>query len=265
VGEVLFRQDGSRFAATELARGPWDPGSCHGGAPSALLAALVDEAPALAPMQVVRLTYDILRPVPLAPVDASVRIVREGKRVQVVEADLTSPDGTELVRCRALRLRTGEVDVPAGADEDDPAPTPDPQRAAREVERVGEAWGTGFWTAVEVRALAGTILGAPGPGTAWFRLGVAIAEEVPTTPIARVAAASDFGNGLAPPLPIDRFLYLNPDLTVDVHRLPVGEWVALDARSVARGTGVGLTTSRLFDEEGRIGTALQSLFVEGRA
>jgi hypothetical protein len=118
VADVLFERDRSRYVATELARGPWDPGSCHGGAPSALLAALVDSAPSLAPMRGVRLTYDLLRPVPVGPVDASVEVVREGKRVQLVDAHLTSPDGTELVRCRALRIRDGDVELPAGADDD---------------------------------------------------------------------------------------------------------------------------------------------------
>jgi acyl-coenzyme A thioesterase PaaI-like protein len=264
VAEVLFERVGSRFAATDLARGPWDESSCHGGAPSALLAGLVDAHPSLAPMQVVRLTYDIVRPVPLAPVEVTVRTVREGKRIQVVEADLTAPDGTELVRCRALRVRTAEVDLPAGAADDAPAPDPGPDRAATEVERVGEAWGTGFWTAVEVRPTIGTVLGEPGPGTAWFRLGVPVADDVDTTPIVHVAAAADFGNGLAPPLPIDRYLYINPDLTVDLHRLPEGDWVALDSRSVAQSSGVGLTTSVLSDTRGRIGTALQSLYVEAR-
>jgi hypothetical protein len=264
VADALFDRDGDTYVATGLSRGPWDPDSCHGGAPSALLAALIDESPSLVPMQVVRLTYDILRPVPLAPVEASVKVLREGKRIQVVEADLHTPDGTELVRCRALRVRVGQVDLPDGASDDTPPPSPGPEQAVREVARTGEAWGTGFWTAVEVRPTLGSVLGEAGPGTAWFRLGTAIAAGVATTPIARVAAAADFGNGLAPPLPIDRYLYVNPDLTVDVHRLPVGEWVALESRSVAQPHGVGLSTATLSDEQGRIGTSMQSLYVEAR-
>jgi hypothetical protein len=262
--ELLFDRDGDTYVATDLSRGPWDPDSCHGGAPSALLAALVDASPSLVPMQVVRLTYEILRPVPLAPVEASVRILREGKHIQVVEADLHGHDGIELVRCRALRVREGQVELPDGASDDLPPPFPGPDQAAREVARAGDAWGTGFWTAVEVRPTIGSVLGEAGPGTAWFRLVTPIADGVATTPIARVAAAADFGNGLAPPLPIDRFLYVNPDLTVDVHRLPVGEWVALESRSVAQPHGIGLSTSTLSDERGRIGTAMQSLYVEAR-
>jgi hypothetical protein len=264
VAEVLFERDGSRFLPTGLARGPWDPDSCHGGAPAALLASLIDTSPSLAPMQVVRLTYDLVRPVPLGPVLVRLEVVREGKRIQLVDAHLTTPDDVELVRCRSLRVRTGDVDVPDTATQDAAPPHPGPDQAVREFERAGTAWGTGFWTAVEVRPLSGSVLGDPGPGTAWFRLTAPIGEGLPTTPIARVAAAADFGNGLAPPLPIDRFVYVNPDLTVDVHRLPVGDWVALEARSVAQRSGVGLSTSTLSDEHGRIGTAMQSLFVEQR-
>ncbi|MTV25395.1 thioesterase family protein [Nitriliruptoraceae bacterium ZYF776] len=259
---IFDRDDDGEVVATELARGPWDPDSCHGGAPAALLAALVDAAPSLAPMQGVRLTYELLRPVPLGPLRTSVRIARDGKRVQVVEATLTTRDDVDLVRCRALRVRTGEVALPAGADADDPPPSPGPDEVRGP--RVGTDWGTGFWTAVEVRPVSGTVLGDPGPGTAWFRLRAGIAPGLETTPLARAAAAADFGNGLAPPLPIDRYLYLNPDLTVDLHRLPEGPWVGLEARSVAQPHGVGLTTSALSDGRGRIGTALQSLFIDAR-
>lgn len=260
----LFARDGGRFVATDLARGPWDPGHCHGGAPAALLAALVDATPSLVPMCGVRLTYDLLRPVPLGPVVASTAVVREGKRVQLVDAGLTAPDGTELVRCRALRVRDGAVDLPDDVTVDHPPPSPGPADVPRAVGRF-ETLGDGFWTAVDIRPTTGEVLGAPGPGTAWFRLAVPIAEDVATTPLARVAAAADFGNGLAPPLPITTHTFVNPDLTVDLHRLPETEWVALDARAIVQRSGIGLTTSTLCDERGRIGAALQSLFVEARA
>jgi hypothetical protein len=263
VADSLFERDGDGFVATELARGPWDPDSCHAGAPAALLAALIDTSPSLVPMQGVRLTYEILRPVPLGPVTVALEVTREGKRVQLVDALLRTTDGVELVRCRGLRVRRGEVPVPDDTTDDLPPPSPGPEGAARAVARFAE-WGVGFWTAVDVRPTLGDALGAPGPGTAWFRLEVPIADDVPSTPLARVAAAADYGNGIAPPLAIDEFLFVNPDLTLDVHRLPDSEWVALESRSVAQRSGVGLTTSTLFDERGRIGTAMQSLYIEAR-
>lgn len=262
--DALFETFGAgRYRATELARGPWDPDACHAGAPSALLAGLLDAAPSLSEMRVARLSYDILRPVPLAPIEVRTEIVREGKRIALLEAVATTLDGTELVRCRAARIRTADVPVPPEASAD----TSPPRTGPEELERLRDpfaGFGTGFWDAVDVRPLSGDALGAPGPGTAWFHLTVPIADDVTTTPLTRVAAAADYGNGIAPPLDIREHLFVNPDLTVHLHREPAGEWVALDARSVVQGHGSGLTTSTLFDADGRIGTAHQSLFVDAR-
>lgn len=260
----IFERDGTSFVATAMARGPWDPGHCHGGAPASLLAALLDATPAPAPMQVVRLTFDLARPVPVgAPLDVDIRVVREGRRVQLLDADLTDRDGTSLVHARALRVRTDEVEVPSSASDDAPPPPLAPQDLPRST--AADGWADeGFWSAVDVRFAAGD-LGTPGPGTAWFRVATELAEGVALTPIARVAAAADFGNGVGAPLPIDRFLYINPDLTISLHRLPATEWVAIAASSVAQPAGIGLTTTVLYDEHGRIGQATQSLFVAALA
>lgn len=259
--DPLFETLGEgRYRATELSRGPWDPDACHAGAPSALLAGLLDAAPSLAPMRIARLTYEILRPVPLTPVEVRTEVVREGKRIALLEAVVTTPDGTELVRCRAARIRTEDVPVPAEAGEDQPAPATGPAALER-LRDPFAGFGTGFWDAVDVRPMSGSALGTPGPGSAWFHLTVPVADDVATTPTVRVAAAGDYGNGIAPPLDIREHLFVNPDLTIHLHREPTGEWVALDSVSVVHGHGSGLTTSTLFDADGRIGTALQSLYV----
>lgn len=258
----IFERDGDRIVPTALARGPWHPGQCHGGAPAALLAATIDALPSLVPMQGVRLSYDLLRPVPIAPLHLHTAVVREGKRVQLAEAWLTDDDGTELMRCRALRLRAGEVDLPDGdVGPAEAAPTPAPEELSR-LERLPDWETDGFWRAVDVRMVDG-MLGEPGPGTAWFRVEAPLLDGLALTPLARVAAAADFGNGISSPLPMGPYLFVNPDLTVHLDRLPAGEWVALASASVARTTGSGLTTSRLFDRNGRIGLAAQSLFVDG--
>jgi acyl-coenzyme A thioesterase PaaI-like protein len=264
VSVPIFERDGTSFVATAMARGPWDAGHCHGGAPASLLAALLDATPAPATMQVARLTFDLARPVPVGtPLAVDVQIVREGRRVQLLDADLTDRDGTSLVHVRALRVRTDEVEVPATAGEDDPPPSRGPHGLPRFTPT--EGWAPeGFWSAMDVRFVAGD-LGTPGPGTAWFRVATDLADGVALTPVARVAAAADFGNGVGSPLPIDRFVYINPDLTISLHRLPATEWVAIAAGSVAQPQGVGLTTTTLFDEHGRVGQATQSLFVAALA
>ncbi|MEX2503454.1 MAG: thioesterase family protein [Egicoccus sp.] len=256
----IFERDGDRIVPTPLARGPWNPGQCHGGAPAALLAATVDAIPSLVPMQGVRLSYDLLRPVPLAPLHLHTEVVREGKRVQLAEAWLVDDDGTELMRCRALRLRIGQVDLPGDVVVDTAPPEVGPDELARLPALPG--WeADGFWRAVDVRMVDG-MLGEPGPGTAWFRVEAPLLDGLELTPLARAAAAADFGNGISSPLPMGPYLFVNPDLTVHLDRLPEGEWVAMASGSVAQSTGNGLTTSTLYDRGGRIGLAAQSLYVD---
>jgi hypothetical protein len=257
----IFERDGAHVVPTALARGPWDPGTCHGGAPAALLAATIDTVPSLVPMGTVRLSFDLLRPVPLAPLHLAQRIVREGKRVQLVEASLTDQDATELMRCRALRIRIAELELPHPTQLDLGAtPAPGPEHLARF--EGDDRWvAEGFWQAVDVRFVAGA-LGRPGTGTAWFRVVAPLLEGSPITPVARAAAAADFGNGIASPLPMGPYLFINPDLTVHLSRQPQGEWIGMRSTSSAQRSGAGLTASVLFDEVGVLGSAAQSLYVD---
>jgi len=74
--------------------------------------------------------------------------------------------------------------------------------------------------------------------------------------------AADSGNGVSIVADPRNVLFINPDLTVHLHRMPVGHWVALRAKSVLHPNGVGLAESGLFDRGGAIGRSLQSLFVD---
>jgi hypothetical protein len=119
----------------------------------------------------------------------------------------------------------------------------------------------GFWKAMELRTAAGSFADV-GEATLWFRLAVPVVAGEDPTPLQRVAAAADFGNGVSTALERGRYLFINPDLTIYLHRHPAGEWVALEARTYAEAHGVGLAESALHDETGRIGRSLQSLLVD---
>ena len=116
---------------------------------------------------------------------------------------------------------------------------------------------------VEHRVVRGRFEDA-GPATDWLRLAVDMVDGRPATPLERVVAAADFGNGISKWFEMDEVLFLNPDLTINLHRLPVGEWVCLDAVTRVGPEGIGLAESLLFDEEGPIGRATQSLLMEER-
>jgi hypothetical protein len=259
VQEPLFERDGDRVLPTRLTAGPWDPDHCHGGAPAALLAHLVETAATQVPMATVRLTIELLRPVVRAPLDCSVQVLREGRRVQLVESRLTDGDGVAVTRCTALRIRTTEVDLPEGVDSDEPPPCPGPSELGRYVG--GAQWPRGFHEALDLRVRDGRI-NQLGPAVAWIRLLSPVLPDTPISPLSRAAAAADFGNGVSSPLPMGPYLFINPDLTLDLHRPPMGGWIGLQAATDVDRRGTGLTTSRLYDASGRIGTGLQSLLVD---
>src|SRR5205807_476405 len=118
---IFLPQADGRYEATELARGPWDPGAQHGGAPAALLTAALEALPAPDELLTSRVTYEFMRPVPLGELEVRAEVVRAGRRVQLLEAMLTGPDGTELVRARALQVHRADPDATSPSGEPPPA------------------------------------------------------------------------------------------------------------------------------------------------
>ncbi len=279
--------DGTHFAPTEHARGPWDPGALHGGAPAALMAAAFERLEPGSDLRIARLGFEFLRPVPLAPLKLSMRIVRPGRRVQElagelsVEAPAAKPaaagaagrdeDAGELVICRASALRVRAI--PEGV------PTTEPARSiggadARETMGTPETCPPLHFalddsdepsfalSAMEMRAPGDPR--TPGPGRVWMRLRLPLLAGEEPTPLARLAATADFGNGISAVLPFERFLFINADLTIHLHRPPRGEWIGLDARTLLHTGGTGLAESVIHDVDGPVGRAFQTLVVEPR-
>jgi Thioesterase-like superfamily len=250
-----------RFAPTELARGPWDPDAQHGGAPAALIARAIERVESAVPMDVVRLTYEFLRPVPLTPLDLRTRVLRDGKRVQLVEATLFAGE-LEVARATALRIRSDAVPAPDGGAESPPHDGPDD--SAPIAMPAFEAGPTMFARdGMEVRFAKGAFADV-GPAFAWFRLRHPLVAGEEPSPLQRLAAAGDFGNGIATAVSWATHVFINPDLTLYVERLPDGEWVGLDARTRVSGAGTGVSDSTLYDECGRIGRAQQGLYIAER-
>ena len=99
---AFYEPDGDRYVATELTRGPWDPGAQHAGPPAALLGREIERLPDAEEFQVGRVTFEILRSVPIAPVSVEAQVVRPGRRVQLVEAELSDEAGEPLMRASGL-------------------------------------------------------------------------------------------------------------------------------------------------------------------
>jgi hypothetical protein len=256
-----------RYVATELTRGPWDGGAQHAGPPAALVGREIEQlgdgrigGPDGPPSQVGRITYEVMRSVPIGPVRVSAEVLRPGRRVEMVGASLTDDSGKELVRAQGWRLRTADVefDDPPGL----PAQPPGPEEGEQ-----GDFFHTGFdvgyHTAMEYRFVRGAFM-EPGPATVWMRMNVPLLPDEDPSPLQRVLVAADSGNGVSSALDWREYLFINVDLSVHLHRLPVGEWVCLDAVTLPERNGVGLADTALFDEQGPVGRAAQTLLVDRR-
>lgn len=259
MSEAVFHPRDGGFVATELARGPWDPGAQHGGAPAALLMRAFEQLPAREGLAISRVTYEFLRPVPLGQLKVSAEVVRPGRRVQLLEASVTAPAGLEVVRARALQVRAADPGAPRTAL----APPPAGPEQGRENDLKPPYRPMFAPDAIEIKFVAGTFHG-DGPSTAWFRLRGPLVAGEQTTPLQLLAAAGDFGNGISATLSWGEYLFINPDLTLYIERPPVGEWICLEARTIIAPDGIGSAESVLYDERGRVGTATQALLVSPR-
>jgi hypothetical protein len=255
VPDAFYLQDGDRFVPSELTRGPWDPQAQHAGPPSALIGRALERCAPRDGMRLGRVTFEILRPVPLAPLEVSARVVRPGRSVELLEATLSGPQG-ELVRARAWRLVPGELRLEGDGGE----PPAGPQ-AGEESEFFPTGEPVGYHTAMEYRFITGGFT-EPGPATVWMRMRVPLVDGERPSPVQRVLMAADSGNGVSAALDWRSYIFINTDLSVHLMREPTGEWVCLDA--VTHVDGLGLADTALWDEGGRIGRAVQTLLVRPR-
>lgn len=253
-----------RWRATVHTTGPWDARFQHGGPPSALLGRAIEQCVPRADMFIARLTVDILGAVPVGELELRSRVLRPGRSVELVEAAL-SAGGREVARAQAWRvLRTPENIAPRQSSTP-VAPTAPvaPPMATTSTFSVADGWIDGYLSAVEWRFTAGEF-GQPGPATAWTRLRHPIVPGETPSPLQRVLAVADSGNGISSELDLNNWHFINPELTVHLHREAVGDWIRVEAQTAISPGGAGLATSVLSDAGGPIGVGAQSLLIAPR-
>ncbi len=302
--ESIFIPEGDgRYTPTEYARGPWDPRAQHGGAPATLIAGAFERMQPGAELPFARLSFSFLRPVPLAPLTLTTRIVRPGRRVQELEAELwavgpadgvggstrgtdttagASVGGELVCRAHALRILPAPEELPELAlrvvETHEPPPLPGREEGHSVTFAPDGGEHTSFAaSAMEMRFLHGRPLKGQLPevgvtsshtpvGTAgvWMRLCRPVLPGEAPTPLVYAMAAADFGNGIAAVLPFDEYVFINADLAITLNRRPEGEWIGLDARTLLHPGGIAWAQSVMHDERGPFGLATQALVVQRR-
>ena len=249
-----------RVLPTDLARGPWDPNAQHGGPPAALLARCIERHEPEDTLFVSRVAVELLRPVPISLLTLTTRTIRPGKRVQLVETVMRSGE-VEIARATGLRTRV----IPLEETPATPAISlPAPADSLPSMPAFPGMPGQGFIThAVELRPISMGAMGGgpPAQGMVWFRARVPLVAGEELTPTARVLMAADAQGGMSAVLDFTRYTFINPDLTVYLHRAPAGEWIGVECQSWVEPSGSGMAESVLHDEQGRIGRGAQALSI----
>jgi hypothetical protein len=251
----FYLPSGDGFLSTEHTRGPWSAHHQHAGPPCGLL---VRAAERLRPdLEVARLSADMLRPVPIGPVQVDAVVEKPGRRAAVVRARVLAVDaGLVCIDARVLMVRqqhntpvvSHPLAVALGPDDATPYQSPFP------------ADPVGYHSAMELRRAAGAF--GSGRMAVWMRQrGPLVLGEAPS-PAQRVLVAADAGSGVSVALDPAQWTFANVDLSVHLLRPLFGDWVLVDGQSSFADNGRGLADTVLSDVRGRLGRGTQTLLVE---
>lgn len=255
---AIYRVDGNSVVTSPDAAGPWDRRMQHGSAPSALVTWAAERIPTLVPMNVARVTIDLMRPVPVAPLTIETEILREGRKIQLCAIKLLA-DGVQVVGATVLKIKLQSQPLPDDV-KDFPVTLPSPEDSVVED---GHGAISPFAGMMSMRAARGRF-GQAGAGAIWFRLDHPLVADEAVSQAMRAVVAADFSNGTASTLDFRTWTYINADLSVNLARQPVGDWILVDGESWIGPDGAGLAMSRLADRQGYFGRAVQSLVIEKR-
>jgi hypothetical protein len=249
---AFFTPDGDGFVPTTMAQGPWGAtigGNFIGG----ILGHVVENAVEDSEFQPARLTVDLLRPAAMAPLRGRAAIVRQGRRLTLVEAELLQSD-TVVARATGLFLRKGEQ--PTGEIWTSPLTMPPlpptPAKLAAGVPLL--IWAYGKNPEIAGRSFDLGEWQHDGPKFVWVRDLVPLIDGVPTTPFTRASMAGDVASSLTH-YGTTGLQYINADYTLTLSRLPEGNAIGLAALTYSGHDGIATGTAVLFDQRGQLGTA----------
>ncbi len=260
-GGIFGAGDDGVFEPTVHAAGPWDSGALHGGAAAALITRAFEHGEPDQELVLARLEFEFLRPIPFAQLAVETEVVRTGRRVRELRAELRA-GGQTICRASALRIQAVPPGVPSNTRASgETLPGPEHGTVVRFAlnEQAGESFAT---TGMEMSWLDESWM--PGPGRVWMRMRRPLVSGEQPSPLVRVAAVADFANGVSAELAFDRYLYINADLAIHLWRAPQGEWIGLDSRTLLYENGMGTSESVVHDLAGPIGRAFQTLVVQPR-
>lgn len=249
------RTGATTFTATAHTAGAWSQAEQHIAPMAGLVVHEIERRCAGDGLVLGRLSMDILGVVEVADFAVEVEVVRPGRTVSLVEARVRRA-GRTIVRARAWRILPHDTSAVAGGPAGSlPAPAQVPRWD------MSALWPGRFIADLDVRRGAAA---EPGRAFAWVRSPVALLEGEPVSDLAHWVGLVDTANGIAVRESPEKWHFPNVDLTLHLHRLPVGGWVGLDTTVHFGEGGLGLTESVVHDERGPVGRLAQALTIRPR-
>jgi Thioesterase-like superfamily len=247
------------FESTLGTASNWDVTIQHGSPPLALMTKLIEELAAGSGLRIGRMVLDILGAIPVAPVKVRAWVDRPGARISLMSAEMVAgrADGTQraVARVSAWLLATSDT---ADIATDRYPPLVEGEGMANAHDWAGNP---GYLETVTWRTQAS----APGePAVVWFSPLVPVVGAEEATDTQRLAMIVDSANGVGAAVDPEKFVFMNTDTAVHLHRAPSGSDFALRARGSLGPDGIGVTTAEIFDRHGFIGTSAQTLLVQRR-
>jgi hypothetical protein len=246
------------FESTDGTRSNWDREIQHGSPPLALMTKLIEEQAADSGLRVGRLTLDILGAIPVTQVRVRTWVERPGSRISMLAAQMSAPrpDGGK----RAVARVTAWLLAPS--DTADAATDRYPPLVEGESVPMPRNWNTsGYLQTVSWRTQR---TAEDQSNVVWLSPLVSLVDSEPMTELQRLAMVVDCANGAGAALDPEKFVFMNTDTAVHLHRLPLGNDFAVRGRGSIGPDGIGVTTADIFDRQGFIGTVAQTLLVQRR-
>jgi hypothetical protein len=226
----------------------------HGRLLGGLAARAIEQRHARPGLRFARLTVDLFRNSPMLPVTVETSLVRDGRRIRVADATISTAQGV-IARASAVLLREGEQ--PGGERSlvtpawDVPPPEGPPVEANGPWTPPFDLWRVTPW-------------GAPGPGRVWMRERFALVDDEPLTPIVRAALAADFASPLSNSQ-ADGLRFINADYTLTLARPPEGDLIGMESTGHVSDGGVATGQVTVHDAAGPFGFCVVTALANGSA
>lgn len=254
----LFIQDGNVFTPTDKSLGPWGAGLLHGGATAGLIGHALEEASGRNELQFSRVSLDMFRPVPNSPLTIESRVVRDGKRVQLIDVSIIGND-KEVARGTGLKMLPTEIELPDGLSvSTETLPDPEGIPTASMMGNIdADNFPPGLHFQLETKKISGFV--AQGEGEAWFRMPIPVVDHKPMSSFVHMCLISDFGNGTGQIMVKNSAGSINTDIALYLHRIPESEWVGFSSKAHMQLNGIGVILTQLYDTQGPVGHISQAI------